>query len=352
MVEFSSIYRRIDLLETHQMSTTAKKILFVLSPFERAHFFPDLFLDTWLEASGHDYRIIEPGDFEQAMNAFHPEILVGGWDMPALPLEAMESNGGTLRYFCFLPGSSKKQISEKHLEAGLLHSNWGTWGAPYVAECALLLMLSAQRRVARWSYQLRETGQWRERATDNRSLFGKRVGLRGFGAIAQSLVELLQPFHPEITADSSVPDDLLARYKVKRAESTEALFAESDVLVELKPLTVNTRKSVDERLLRLLPEGASFINIGRGQVVDEAALIRVAREGRIQIALDVFEQEPLPKESPLRTLPNVFLLPHMGGATGDRGMDCGRRALGNVERYIAGKPLENLVDLEQFKRST
>lgn len=331
-----------------------KKILFVTSAFERAHFFPDG-LASWIEAHPYECRLIEAGQpdlYETTLKEFAPEVVVGAWDSPPLPLDALASHGGSVAYFCFLSGSSKKQITPAHLEAGLILTTWGAWIGPYVAECALLLVLSSLRRVSRWGYQLRETGQWRERLTDNRSLFGKRVGLRGFGAIAQSLVELMRPFGPVITADTGVPEAILARYGVKRALSAEALFANSDVLVELKPLTPKTEKSVDENLLRLLPEGASFINIGRGPVVDQAALVRVAREGRIQVALDVYEEEPLPKESPLRTLPNVFLLPHMGGATIDRGRDCGQRALRNVERYLAGEALENTVELEQFKRST
>jgi phosphoglycerate dehydrogenase-like enzyme len=94
------------------------------------------------------------------------------------------------------------------------------------------------------------------------------------------------------------------------------------------------------------------VNIGRGPVVDEAALIRVAREGNIEVALDVYAEEPLPATSPLRSLPNVFLLPHMGGATIDRGIECGERALRNVERFAAGEPLENEVTVESFERAT
>jgi phosphoglycerate dehydrogenase-like enzyme len=331
-----------------------RRILIVTSPFERAHFFPDG-LDAWVDAQPHACRLIEAGDpeaFNTALADFAPEVVVGAWDCPPLPLESVAGKGGSVAYFCYLSGSAKKQITPAHLEAGLILTTWGAWIGPYVAECALLLILSALRRVAKWGYQLKATGQWRERLTDNRSLFGKRVGLRGFGAIAQSLVELMQPFGVVVTADTGVPDELLERYGVRRATSTEDLFRNSDILVELKPLTPSTEKSVTESLLRLLPEGAAFINIGRGAVVDEAALIKVAREGRIQVALDVYAEEPLPKDSPMRTLPNVFLLPHMGGATVDRGRDCGQRALRNVENFLAGQPLENQVDLEQFERST
>jgi phosphoglycerate dehydrogenase-like enzyme len=331
-----------------------KKVLIVTSASERAHFFPQD-LEGWMAACDGECREADAEDvagFERALAEFAPQVLVGSWDMPAIPLDALNSRGGSLEYFCFIPGSAKKQITREHLEAGLILTTWGGWVGPYVAECALLLTLSALRRVAHWGHQLKAHGTWRPRLTQNRSLFGKRVGLHGFGGIAQSLVELMQPFSPVVTADTSVPDDILARFNVQRAASTEDLFAQSDVLIELKPLTPKTLGSVDERLLRLLPEGACFINIGRGPVVDEAALVRVAQERKIEVALDVYAEEPLPQDSPLRDMPNVFLLPHMGGATIDRGIDCGRRALQNVERYLAGKPLENVVDAAAFDRAT
>lgn len=331
-----------------------KRVLIVTSAFERAHFFPRGF-DAWVDRYAGEVRFHDSADatgFPAVLTDYQPEVIVGAWDMPPLPLSAVVGQGGSVAYFSFVPGSAKKQITVEHLRSGMVMSNWGTTIGPYVAECALLLVLNALRRVALWGHQLKAQGVWRDRLTNNRSLFHKRVGLHGFGSIAQALVELMRPFEPIVTADTGVPDEVLAKYGVKRAASTEALFAESDVLVELKPLTARTERSVDERLLRMLPPGACFVNIGRGPVVDEEALIRVAGEGNIEVALDVYAVEPLPVASPLRSLPNVFLLPHMGGATIDRGIDCGERALCNVERYVAGGKLENEVTAESFERAT
>lgn len=332
-----------------------KKLLLVTSAFERDHLFPDG-LSSWINSIGHECRLVEASDvqgFARTLTEYGPQVVIGGWDMPPLPLPALRAQGGSVDYLCFLCGSPKKQIGEEHLRAGLVLTNWGPWVGPYVAEGALLLVLSALRRVAKWGYQLRENGQWRERTTHNRSLYGKRVGIHGFGGIPRALTKLMAPFNPIIaTWDPFVSDEVLAAHGVKRAASVEALYAGSDVLVNLLPLTAETERCVTEQLLRLLPEGACFVNNGRGQTVDEEALIKVAREGRIEVALDVYAREPLAKDSPLRTLPNVFLLPHMGGATIDRGRDCGQRALQNVERYLTGQALENRVDLPTFVRMT
>jgi phosphoglycerate dehydrogenase-like enzyme len=87
-------------------------------------------------------------------------------------------------------------------------------------------------------------------------------------------------------------------------------------------------------------------------LVDEQALIRIAREGRLQIALDVFEQEPLAPDSPLRGLPNVTLLPHLGGPTRDRRRDSGALALKNLRAFLKGEPLEAVMSLDVYDRST
>jgi phosphoglycerate dehydrogenase-like enzyme len=145
---------------------------------------------------------------------------------------------------------------------------------------------------------------------------------------------------------------VFAELGVRRVDNLEALFAESDVLVELAPARPENRHLVNEALLRRLPDGASFVNVGRGMVVDEAALARVAAEGRLQVALDVYETEPLPADSPLRGLPNVTLLPHLGGPTRDRRAACGRLALANLRNYLAGQPLENLVTPDVYDRAT
>ena len=139
---------------------------------------------------------------------------------------------------------------------------------------------------------------------------------------------------------------------MKRLASLEELFAESDVVVELAAATPENYHVVTENHLRMIPEGGVFVNVGRGCVVDKDGLLRVAREGRLQIALDVFEQEPLPADSPLRGLPNVTLLPHLGGPTRDRRRDAGALALKNLRAFLSGEPLDAVVTLEVYDRSS
>jgi phosphoglycerate dehydrogenase-like enzyme len=95
-----------------------------------------------------------------------------------------------------------------------------------------------------------------------------------------------------------------------------------------------------------------FVNVGRGGVVDETALLRVAEEGRISIGLDVYEIEPLPGDSGFRALPAVSLTPHIAGPTIDRYPDAGAFAVKNLRAHVEGRPLEALVTPEIYDQSS
>jgi phosphoglycerate dehydrogenase-like enzyme len=217
----------------------------------------------------------------------------------------------------------------------------------------LFHILAGLRRSTAWTIAMHFEGAWVTPDTRTYSLFERRVGIHGFGRIARELVRLLQPFSapvqvfaPDIDAASA------SALGVEAAMSLEALFSDNDVVVELAPLIPATAGIVGESLLRRLRPGAVFVNVGRGAVVDEAALIRVAAEGQIQVGLDVFTTEPLPADSKLRGLPNVSLTPHIAGPTNDRRQDAGAHALDNLRAFAAGRPLQAVVTPEVFDLST
>ncbi len=297
--------------------------------------------------------LANPDEWTQLWRHNPAEILVSAWQMPPLNGTLTADDLRALRYLCYLAGSVRKMVPRELLARGLVLTNWGDSIAATVAECALMLILMALRRASSWSIAMHREGAWKNSATMTQSLLGRRVGLHGFGAISRKLVPMLRPFTSDIQAYSPrVPDNILAGHGVRRLHSLDDLFATSDVVVELAAGTPENIHLVQEAHLRMIPEGGVFVNVGRGCVVDEAALVRVAREGKIQIALDVFEQEPLPADSPLRGLPNVTLLPHLGGPTRDRRRDSGVLALKNLRSFLRGEPPDALVTLEVYDRST
>ncbi len=283
---------------------------------------------------------------------FRPEVLVTAWKAPRL-LDDPDALPASVKYICNVTGSIKGIVSRPMLENGLLVTNWGNAISHTIAEHALLLTLASLRLLPRWPYFLKEKSNKEVKNAKIQSLFKKRVGLHGFGAIARELVQILKPFQVSVSAYSEgVPSELFSKQGVHQSNSLEALFSGSDVLIECEALTPSTRGIVTKALLLCLPEDAVFVNIGRGAVADEEALAQLAREGRLRVALDVYQKEPLPDDSPLFQVPQVILSPHIGGPTSDSYVCCGEFALKNLQNYFSGQPLEGLVTLPIYDRTT
>jgi phosphoglycerate dehydrogenase-like enzyme len=332
------------------------RTLIAIIDSERQNFLPAPLIDELL-ALLPTHRFTDPlalnADSWAALLAeFRPQLIITGRKTPMLPDDTAIGGEG-LRYVCHLAGSVKHLVRDAHLQRGLLVSNWGNSVSRVMAECGLFLTIAALRRANHWALSMHREGGWKDGNTEFFSLFERRVGLHGFGAIARELLRLMQPFGVKMqTWSPSVPDVELAALGVQRAASLEALFEDNDVVIELASLTPRNRGIIDEAMLRRLRPGSVFVNIGRGAVVDEAAMIRVAREGQVQFALDVFTEEPLPQDSGLRGLSNVTLLPHLAGPTTDRQRDAGAFALDNVRLYLAGEQPLALIDAATFARST
>ncbi|MBT5815349.1 MAG: hydroxyacid dehydrogenase [Opitutales bacterium] len=301
---------------------------------------------------------IDPGDIENEtewnnlIKECDAEIILSAWKMQALSHDILDT-APNLKYVCYLAGSVRSKIDRSLIDKGLLVSNWNSSISRTISECALLLVLCCMRQVSHWSQKMHSSGAWKNPETTTQSLFERRVGIHGFGLISQKLIPLLKPFTNKISAHSpGVPQSIFNDLGVAQVDSLETLFSENDVVIELAALTDENYRIVTEDLLRSIPVGGAFVNVGRGAVVDEDALFRVASEGRLQVGLDVYGEEPLAADSPFRGLPNVLLLPHIGGPTTDRRVDAGDHALENLRRYKDAKELIRGFDLKIYDRST
>jgi len=325
----------------------------IVTPEEQAKFFTEAML-TELRDLAPVFRLLDPtglaaGAFARELAAADPEVLVTCWRTPALPAVLPPR----LRYVCYLAGSVKHLVTRAQLEGGLRLTNWGGSISRTVAECALFHTLACLRLAPRWTLLMHREGGWRDGCEQVGSLFQRRVGIHGFGPAARAFVKLIQPFDCAVSVFAPDVDDSVARqHGVARAPSLDALFSGSDVIIELGPLIPATIGIVTERHLRLIRPGGVFVNVGRAALVDEAALLRVAREGKIQVGLDVYVEEPLPADSGFRGLSNVSLTPHIAGPTPDRSIDAGSFALRNLRAYAAGQPLEAIITPEVYDRST
>jgi phosphoglycerate dehydrogenase-like enzyme len=198
------------------------------------------------------------------------------------------------------------------------------------------------RRLPYWTGEMQE-GRWKTEDFLNEGLLDRTVGLVGFGAVARYLVPLLKPFRARIRAyDPFVSAAAMRDCGVEPASLREVISG-SGILSLHAPKTPETRHLIDAEILKLVPDGAVFVNTARGSLVDEAALAAELSTGRFQAVLDVFEKEPLPPDSPLRGLPNVILVPHMAGPTVDRRRLATLAVMEEAERLLAGKPLAHPI---------
>lgn len=277
------------------------------------------------------------------------EIVITGWNSPLLTQTVVEQNE-TLKYMCNLTGGVRSMVTREVVANGFLISNWGNLIGPTVAEAALLAMLSCLRRSVRVAFLMHEEKGWRAPGPkDVESLFYQRVGLHGFGNIAQILVRLLEPFECEISAyDPFVDDAVFEELGVTRIHDLKTLYTKNKIVSLHAPKIEETYHIVNADLLAAMPNGAILVNTARGALVDTDALVAELQSGRISASLDVYEQEPLPKDSPLRGLLNCQLTPHTGGPTPDRMVDFGRAAIENIKRYCAGEAVEHVVDLHTY----
>ncbi len=210
-------------------------------------------------------------------------------------------------------------------------------------EYLLSLMLALLKDLP-GTIRAQEQHQWRHRMLQQ--LAGGRAVIVGAGSIARAAARLLRALGISVTlVGRSERDGDPDEGRIRAVADLRGLLPDTDWLILLTPLTSQTRGLIGASELASLPPGARVVNIGRGAVVVEGALIEALRSGALAgAALDVFEHEPLDAGSPLWDMPNVIVSPHIGGDVADTPAAFGRAFLANLERYMAGEPLQNVID--------
>jgi len=218
----------------------------------------------------------------------------------------------------------------------------GIHGAP-VSEATIAFMLSLARDMPR-SVHAQDNSKWER--WPSQLLSGKTVGILGVGLIAEYLAPICKTFHMKVIGISGSPRESKDFDRMVHRNDLLKVAPELDFLVALAPLTPETRGIVGEKLLNAMKPTAYLVNVARGGVVDEAALMAALEAGKIAGAgLDVFSQEPLPPDNPLWKTKNVTIFSHLGGYSQgyeDRAMPT---IAGNMARFLAGdlKSMINIV---------
>ncbi len=225
------------------------------------------------------------------------------------------------------------------LPPGHVFANAASVHETSTAELALGLILASQRGLDGF---VRAAGEGRWAPAWRPSLADRRVLLVGYGGVARAIEARLAPFEVSVTR--------VARHA--RQEETgvvhaladlPGLLGEADVVVVAVPLTPETERLVDADFLGRMRDGSLLVNVARGRVADTEALLSVARSGRLRLALDVLDPEPLPAGHPLFGLRNVLISPHVGGMSSAMAPRMARLLADQVNRLLTGEPVRNVV---------
>lgn len=272
-----------------------------------------------------------------------------GWGTPPLPQELLEQHPN-LGLIAHTAGSIRNLAPLALVAGGLRVSHAAGIIADAVAEFVIGQALLGLRPLHELDRGMRAGDDWlplRERHT-GRLLGACTVGVIGAGYVGRRVIRLFSAFGARVVVyDPTLSANDAAGLGVS-LRSLDALMAESDVVSLHAPVLPVTHGMIGARQLRGLQDGALFINTARAALVDEAALLAELQSGRIRAALDVFATEPLPLDSPFRTLPNVMLSPHSAGHTADTYLRQGWAMVEEVQRFLRNEPLQCAVSAEML----
>ncbi len=292
------------------------------------------------------------------------EVLLRGW-LSAEAFDRLLARAPRLAWVHSASAGVERVLTPASLERGVVITNArGVFSRP-IAEYVLMMILAVSRRLPQL-LELQRERTWQP--LEGAELRDVTIGIVGLGSIGRDVAGLASAFgcrmlgtrrHPErvlnasgLEADeprdgqgSGTQRDDAGVTILGGPEALPALLAESDFVVLATPLTPETENLMDATALAAMKPGAWLINVARGRLVDERALLRALREGPLGGAiLDTFREEPLPPGSPLYDLSNVILTPHTSWSSGrvlDRSVEL---FCDNLRRFARGEPLLNVVD--------
>lgn len=219
-----------------------------------------------------------------------------------------------------------------------------------LAEFCLMVMMAFNKKLIH-TLESQKRKHWERFAgTDLR---GKTIGIIGMGKVGQRVGQLCQCLGMKVLGvkrdTHGVEPTSVYADELYDQNELEKVVPRAEYLILIAPHTPETEKMIGEKQLLMLPKGAILINIGRGALIDEPALVNALQSGHLGGAgLDVFEVEPLPQDSPLWDMPNVIVSPHSGSTSDKENELITDIFCENLKRYLEGKPLINVIDMEKM----
>ncbi|WP_323742268.1 hydroxyacid dehydrogenase [Microbacterium sp. UFMG61] len=265
------------------------------------------------------------------------EILVTSWGAPRLDAELLDRMP-RLRAVVHAAGSVQQLVSDELWERGITVTSAADANAVPVAEYTFATIILAFKRAFVHMRSPSTVLEWRDLVGSTRyGSVGRTVGIVGFSRIGRRVVRMLGQLDGIriLVADPFVSAGAVADAGAELLPLDDML-GQVDVLSLHAPALPETRHMIGAAELAALHDGATVINTARGWILDHDALLAECASGRLDAVLDVTEPDPLPTESPLRTLPNVALTPHIAGSMGNEARRLADSALDDVEALLRG----------------
>ncbi|MEV6249058.1 hydroxyacid dehydrogenase [Streptomyces sp. NPDC051742] len=278
------------------------------------------------------------------------EVLLTCWGATPLTPDVLD-RAPRLRAVVHAAGSVKHHITEACWERGLRVTSAAAANALPVAEYTLAAILFAGKRVlgsAQRYAELRTGHAWLTESTTWGN-YRRTVGIVGASRIGRRVIDLLRPFDLDILLYDPYVD--VPPPGVELVTDLGELCARSTVVSVHAPQLPSTYRMIGAAQLAAMPDGATLINTARGSLIDEKALLPHLLTGRLHATLDVTDPDLPPPDSPLYTLPNVLLTPHVAGSLGNELHRMADQALEEIARYARGEPFAEEVRASDLQRS-
>ena len=328
------------------------KLLVALRPSLYELLFPQR-IDQALRALGHvvyhDEELdLTSAELAQRVGGF--DAVITGWGSPQFTDEVL-AGADRLSLIAHSAGSIKHLLPPAVFERGIAVTHAASAIAPAVAEMSLLLILLVLRHAHKMDQMLREGKPWENAHSLDlgRELSGQRVGVVGAGHTGCRFIKLLHAMEAEVWVYDPYLSNRRATEMGVRKVVLEHLLTSCPIISLQAPVTDETVHLIGAQELGLLQDGTLIVNTARSLLVDQDALLVELQSGRIQAALDVFDQEPLPEDSPFRKLANVVLTPHIAGATLEARHRQGQTVVDEARRFFSGEPLQCQVTREMLE---
>jgi len=269
------------------------------------------------------------------------DVLVCSWGIPKFD-RALLAKANKLKMIAYVCGSVNHIVTDEVFGRGIHILSGNDEFARSVAEGTLCYILAALRRIPQTVQAFAEKG-WPTVYTTTESLLEQNVGIVGLGAISRYLIGYLKPFGVKIRLYSNHTTDAEAAAMGIQKASLEEIFS------TCKIISINSARSpknyhlITDELMSLLKPDSLLVNTSRGDLIDESAMAEHLKQNHFRAILDVYEEEPLPMNSPLRGLENAILIPHRGGPTTDRRAAAARIVIEDIRHMLCGEPLKNEI---------